>query len=66
MAGYDPTTSRVSAECSDRVSYIPVFAGVERIELSSSLLESDILPLNYTPAESDVFKMIFLYYNIYR
>lgn len=56
VTGVEPATHSFGDYCSTELSYTPILfssklylAGVEGIEPSPSVLETDILPLNYTP-----------------
>lgn len=49
IVGFEPTTSWSQTKRSGQAELHSDLAGVERIELSSVVLETIILPLNYTP-----------------
>lgn len=49
--GIEPTTPRLTVVCYYHLSYIPR-TGIRGIEPLQSVLETDVLPLNYIPMQS--------------
>lgn len=51
IVGIEPTTPRLTVVCYYHLSYIPR-TGIRGIEPLQSVLETDVLPLNYIPMQS--------------
>ena len=51
IVGIEPTTPRLTVVCYYHLSYIPR-TGIRGIEPLRSVLETDVLPLNYIPMQS--------------
>ena len=58
LGGLEPPTSRLSGVRSNHLSYKSIIklAGVEGIEPSSTVLETAVIPFNYTPTVSKIVK----------
>jgi|BioPla2DNA2_1021312.scaffolds.fasta_scaffold596547_1 hypothetical protein len=50
--GIEPTNAGATIRCVNHFATIAILAGVEGIEPSLAVLETAVLPLNYTPVHS--------------